>query len=259
MPRYFNRAQLKTRLGGRYYFIYNPHSVESPLPPNEKEIGKAIKKSRFSFSEEERENLSFRDIFIIDPGLVNCGIYAERWWSNGKEELIGCDLFSPLSGKTTEYPEIIKAGDLIFTKFYERIISSHYILIESQMFINMTTLSLMQHLISVMYTSLRDVGMCPLIIEFSPELKTKILGAPATVKTEPDRKEWCVEKAYEILKDRGEGDYAETLFKSRGKRGSGRNKKDDKADGVCMARAFKVLCVERKELKSFAKFLGTSL
>ncbi len=253
---YFNRSQMKTRLGGRYYFIYNPHSTPSPLPPSKKEVEKAIEESKLVFSSEEKINLSYRDIFTIDPGVVNCGIYVERWWSNGKEELVGCDLYSPLKETTTDYPEIIRAGDDILTFFYERLLNVHYIIIESQMFINMTTLTLMQHLISVMYFSLKDMGMCPLIIEFSPELKTKILGAPTTVKTKPDRKKWCVEKAYEILCDRGEEGYATSLFKTRSKKGEGKNKKDDRADGVCMARAFKILCVERPELKNFAKFLG---
>lgn len=231
------------RLGGTTYFKYNPHSSETPLlrHPTENEVKSAIKESKFSFASEELKNLSYYDIITIDPGSVNLGVYVERWWSNGVDELVAYELYKPLKEKTNYYPDLLAAGDEFIKNFFGRFLKCHFIVIESQLLINVAAFSLMQHIISSLLIVMKDDGMHPLIFELNPNLKTKNLGAPREVKTKADRKKWCVLKAASILRDRNEEELAITIFETRSKSGRGKCKKDDIADGVCMARVCKTL------------------
>lgn len=81
------------------------------------------------------------------------------------------------------------------------------------------------------------------IVEFPAYHKTCVLGAPKVKgrqfkngkcrwkgMSKPKRKKWCVEKATEILKDRGELSILDDM-----------GKKDDVCDCVCQLQAFKVL------------------
>lgn len=238
MPPFFRR-NLKTRLGGRTYECYNPHT-KAVLPPTPEEV-----------EDEGGLATSFRRAMMIDPGIVNLGIYCEIIWSNGKSQFQGVDLMEPLKSETNEYSKIIEAGTRIFEELEEVLLKCHYIVIESQMLINMKALSFAQHFISTCCARLRDRGYCPLIIEINPEMKTKMLSCPAEVKTKYQRKMWCIEKAQEIMKDRGEEKLAEEIFRRRSKKGEGRAKKDDIGDGVCMARVWWKFAADREELKNF--------
>lgn len=239
MPPFFRRS-LGTRLGGKTYECYNPHSGESVIPPSEKDV-----------ENEGGISSSYRRVIVIDPGIVNLGIYCEIIWSDGTVQFQGADLLSPLKGETNEYSKIIEAGTRIFDELEDILLNSHYIVIESQMLVNMKALSFAQHFISTCCIRLKDKGFSPLIIEINPEMKTKMLNAPSTVKTKPHRKKWCTEKAHEIMTDRGEGKIADDIFKRRNKKGEGKCKKDDIGDGVCMARVWWKFAADRPEWKKF--------
>lgn len=81
------------------------------------------------------------------------------------------------------------------------------------------------------------------IIEFPAYYKTQILGAPKVAPkdggkrmkamTKPERKKWAVEKAIEILTERGDMETLEELTKKR--------KKDDLADVLIQLQSFKYL------------------
>ena len=84
------------------------------------------------------------------------------------------------------------------------------------------------------------------VVEFSAQHKTRILGAQKTAVgvykngktkwkglTKPQRKKWCVGKATEILRARGEESILEGLTTA--------SKRDDLADVVCQLQAFKIL------------------
>jgi hypothetical protein len=80
------------------------------------------------------------------------------------------------------------------------------------------------------------------IIEFPAYYKTQILGAPKVASSsngklkamsKPDRKKWSVEKAVEILLERGDVESVEELTKKR--------KRDDMADVLIQLQSFKFL------------------
>jgi hypothetical protein len=97
------------------------------------------------------------------------------------------------------------------------------------------------------------------IIEFPAYYKTQILGAPKVIQnnndnesepakkkrklkamTKPERKKWAVEKAIEILMQRGDMKTLENIL--------GKRKKDDLADVLLQLQSFKFLRFVEKSL-----------
>lgn len=239
-PKYLFKAG--TFLGSRNFCIINPHSEYHTIPPSQKHIEVFGSKGD-----------SYRQFVAIDVGCINTAIYIERTWNNGVEEYVDCILFKPLEHESNEIDDIMTGGDKFIAEFKDLFRQSHYILIESQVLGNNNAIRLMQHYISLIRDRVRNKGFRPLLFEFNPALKTKLLGAPKEIKTKPQRKKWCVLKAQEILDERGEHEITEEIFLRRRKNGEGKNKKDDVADCICMIRAFKKIWSETSDWKTFLK------
>jgi hypothetical protein len=235
----------KTFLGSKTHAIINPHNDRS-----DQWIEPTLDHIKY-LNDRKIDNITYRQFVTIDPGIINTGLYVERIWSDGQEEYVYSCVFQPLENDSKDINEIMKGGEKILDEYIELFRQSHYIIIESQLLGNIKAVRLQQHYMSLIYEKTRNQGFRPLIIEFNPELKTKLLGAPKEVKTKPQRKKWCVEKAIEILNERGENKVAEEIFIRKRSKGEGKNKKDDIADGICMVRAFKKIWCEQKEWKKF--------
>ena len=155
---------------------------------------------------------------FIDPGKVNCGIRI--CINNLNTDKITTimqynfnfmhESFATISGDDRDnvhYSNSIK----ILSKYLSLFQFCHYIVIERQLKQNYSMIRFSQHLISFFLYITRDVGFKPLIVEIDSSLKTRLLGAPNFGKDKPARKKWSVQKAIEILKNRGEHDYADLI------------------------------------------------
>jgi hypothetical protein len=136
------------------------------------------------------------------------------------------------------YTNMIKALD----EYKEYFDKCALIVIEQQMSFkaaqNTMALKLGQHCFSYF---LFRYGEEKEIIEFPAYYKTQILGAPKTAgssgklkaMSKPERKKWAVEKAIEILMERGDMESVDELTKKR--------KRDDMADVLIQLQSFKFL------------------
>jgi hypothetical protein len=239
-PKYFKK---KTILGSRTHFTYNPHTKKAVVDPSEEQCkslgGKAA---------------NYRAFVTIDPGQTNFGVYMEAVWSNGEGQYLAHELFHPLESETNDYPAIIAGCSRVFEELYPALLETHYIVVESQVDKNLAAMAMERHFISLCYERLRDTGFRPLIIEINPSMKTKLLDAP-TGLSRYQIKKWCIEKAIDILSERGEEDVAHELFIRRRKPGEGKNKKDDICDGVCMVRAIVIIFEEIEKNREWVAFL----
>jgi hypothetical protein len=99
----------------------------------------------------------------------------------------------------------------------------NFIVIESQLTINYSMVRLSQHLITYLTLVTRDKGALPVIVEMDPKTKSRLLCAPKLAGKAV--KKWCLEKAIELLKARGEEGVLKYLQSHR--------KKDDLGDVIC--------------------------
>jgi hypothetical protein len=224
------------------YAVFNPHDTEeAPVAPS-KELCRKLGRSKQTFV----QTLS------IDPGVVNCGFFIKRKWSNGDLEIIMLTKFDfttvaglpELGSETQIYIAVRKTLD----EFLEHFLMCHYIVIESQLPINYDLVRMSQHLISYFSLRLENQGLLPLIIEFDPHYKTNLLGAPKFLGAKKDgtnpkkgrsermkgeRKDWCTQKAIALLDEYGYPDDAEMIRRSK--------KKDDLGDIVCQEAAWEII------------------
>lgn len=129
-------------------------------------------------------------------------------------------------------------------KYKEWIDKCSIIIIEQQMSFknvrNTMAIKLAQNCASYF---LHRYGLTKEIVEYPAYHKTQVLGAPkigGKALSKPQRKKWAVEKAFDILMERGETDFLEELSKSK--------KKDDLADVLIQLQSFKYLRFVEKAL-----------
>lgn len=223
------------------FCIYNPHT-EKGFKPVDKKFLKKI----------GRHSDDYIGITSIDPGTVNIGLHINFFWNNGyskSHELNVLD-FSTEDRKDEDIDEVKYYNEAIlaFDKYLEYFEQTHYILIESQLSLNPQAMRMSQHFISYFMIKMKDRGVQPLIIEISPELKTLYLGGPVgrikgetKDKAKRKRKEWCRQKAEDILTIFHD-EMVEKVIKKRAKRGEGKSKRDDMGDVVCQTYVWLLLC-----------------
>ena len=234
------------------YCIFDPHS-EPGFNECDKRFMKKIGK----------KGNDYIGIVSIDPGIVNIGLYITFFWNNGHVQ--SCVLerldFSTEDRKNENDDNKIKVYNEAISKLdkhFDIISQTHFILIESQLSVNPNAMRMAQHFITYFSMKFKDVGIKPLIIEISPQLKTELLGGPkgrekgeTKEKAKRKRKEWCRQKAEEILRCCHDDETAEFLVKKRAKKGEGKSKKDDMGDVVCQAFAWLVLSSQAEWWSNF--------
>ncbi len=178
---------------------------------------------------EQREwKDDYRQFISLDPAIKNLAIRIERRYQDGRIICLFSNKFNP--SDTSEYTNhlyqnIIKILDLQNEHFN----NTHFILIERQIPKNHNAVRVAQHLITYFLIKLKDLLLLPSIIEVSPKLKGKMLGAPKGIN-ERQLKTWAVAKATELAEERKD-EYTLNLLKKT-------KKKDDLADVLCQIEAF---------------------
>jgi hypothetical protein len=193
------------------YMTFAPHTGEFPLYNDE------------SVSEfYGRPGETFTQIMAIDPGIKNCGICIQRFWSSGYVEVVMLARINFLIGDTPTSDTVYYTNALKVLKQLVPIMSiSQYILIESQLPINYDMVRMSSHIISFLMSSLEDNRCKPIICEVDAYFKSRIFNAPPKMK-KPELKKWCWEYAMQILKDRNDMKSHDLIHKS--------GKKDDLSD-----------------------------
>lgn len=206
------------KLSSTPYSTFNPHSGE-PVIPSTQYFG-----------------TSFVNAAFIDPGVRNCAIRFSQYDLSTKQiktlRQLKIDFVQPDEkvGKETQY----YAGSLRQLAVYnEDFRWCHYIIIESQLRTNYDMTRMGQHLITHLLMTVADQGFRPLIIEIDSRVKTQMLGAPPGMD-KPQRKKWCLSKAIEIIKSRGESEVLALLTKP--------GKRDDHGDVICYDEVWWRMC-----------------
>lgn len=166
-------------------------------------------------------------IISIDPAIKNLAIRVEERRENISIQTL---LFKrinldPDDEMTNIYLSLTNFLDLHLDLF----MTCHLILIERQLPINYRSVRVSQHLISYFSLRLKDSPLLPALLEIDPRLKGRQLEAPPYL-TDRGLKKWAVEKAQDILQQRGDDEALEILRRER--------KKDDLSDTIVQIEAF---------------------
>lgn len=115
----------------------------------------------------------------------------------------------------------------------EKLSMCHYIISERQMAINYKAVRISTHALALIMALTENKGNKPIVIEVSPQLKYRQLGAPKGWTEKQLKTVWTPEKAMEILKQRGDDTSLAVIEKSK--------KKDDFSDVVLQLEALNQL------------------
>ena len=174
----------------------------------------------------------YLQIISIDPGRNNYAFRIERRWHNGQVTPVVFDKesFPPskIEGDTTTC-YVYQGLTQFLNKYKEFYDGCHYIIIERQLPQNYKATRIAQHTITYFSLFLADKPLLPAIVEVSPQLKGKILGAPKGI-SDKQLKTWAVEEARRILQIRQDHFSLGVLNKFA-------TKQDDLSDTVCQAEA----------------------
>lgn len=118
----------------------------------------------------------------------------------------------------------------ILDKYINLILNCHVVIVERQMTINYKMVRFSQHVITYLMVRLRDNSIKTVIIEIDSKLKTKQLRAPKKLGSK-ETKLWAIEKATELLKNRGDTVSLKVMDKAQ------KSKKDDLADTIVQIEA----------------------
>ena len=187
-------------------------------------------------------------ICSIDIGKVNFAYCIEEYDPNDNEKdkgtLIHYENADLTEGSTKQnlapvFMNMIKHMD----KQKELLDTCDYIVIEQQMafgkLINPMALKVGQHCFSYFLMNYHNKK----ILEFPSYYKTQALDAPLKMKYS-ERKKWAVEKAIEVLMDRGDIENLDILTTTK--------KADDLADVLLQAIAFKI-CLQKNDKRVMDK------
>lgn len=169
-------------------------------------------------------------IISIDPAIKNLAIRVEERGQRNGNEIIQTLLFEKI---TLDSSDEMSGLYLSLTHYLDQhlnlFMTCHLILIERQLPINYRSVRVSQHLISYFSLLLRDSPLLPALLEIDPRLKGRQLESPPYL-TDRGLKKWAVEKAQEILQERGDQKALTIIHRER--------KKDDLSDTVVQIEAF---------------------
>ena len=181
-------------------------------------------------------------IISIDPGTTHYAIRVEernirntgpiitlhfdKVGLKKDEQELSADLVSPVYSFITNYLD----------QYLDLFKTCHMVIVEKQLSINYRAVRMSQHTISYFMIHLKNISpSLPMIFEIIPKLKGRELGVPPNLN-ERGLKLWAVEKARELLFERGDQKGLEVLNRkdpvTRRK-----EKKDDLSDTVCQIEA----------------------
>lgn len=179
-------------------------------------------------------------VISVDPGVTNYAIRVEER-SIRVAGPIKTLLFDKIGLKKQDQElssEFITPVYSFVTQFLDRHLelfkTCHMVIIEKQLPQNYRAICMSQHTLTYFMTHLANiVPNLAMFFEVAPQLKGRELGAPPHLN-ERGIKLWAVEKATELLTERGDRKGLEILAR---KVGGKKEKKDDLSDTVCQIEA----------------------
>jgi hypothetical protein len=223
-----NGQQLKVKDDSSDYIIYYPYPCNQ-LPP----IGQDI-------PDEGCQCVS------IDPAIKNFALRIEKRYRTGFIETVFMtkidfsqygDVSESKGATTAVDPRILAAATSFLNSLLPVMQESRIVGIERQMAINYKSSRIFQHILTyflIMVTTFRHPCI---IMDISPKLKGRILGAPKNIhKTE--LKAWGIVKALEISEWRQDKIATQIIKYHKGK---SKTKADDIADTIIQMEAWFIL------------------
>lgn len=181
----------------------------------------------------------------IDPAIKNFAIRIERRYKTGHAEtvqMVKADFrqygnVSETKGTTTIEPKIL-ASALETLRYFEHYFKeSQLIIIERQPGINYKSSRIFQHVLTYFMMIVPTFTHYCVILDVSPKLKGKMLGAPKNI-SKIELKKWGIEKAIEILTVRKDEIALKIIDYHRG---TSKTKADDIADTIIQIEGLLVL------------------
>ena len=178
----------------------------------------------------------------IDPAPKNFAIRIERRYRTGHIEPIYMDKIdfstygdaSESTGTTVIDPRMIAAITHYLQLLLPMMIESRIVGIERQMAKNYKATRIYQHILTFFLMSVPSFTHPCLIMDISPKLKGKILGAPKGLNHN-GLKKWGIEKSLELLGWRNDQWSRQVILHHRGK---SQTKADDLADTIIQMEAW---------------------
>ncbi len=178
----------------------------------------------------------------IDIGIKHFAIRIERRYSDGT---ISPVFFNKIDfttyGKVTESnittainSQVLAAVLHFIQTLHPVLVESRLIGIERQLAVNYMGTRMFQHVLTIFLMYVPTFKYPCIIMDISPKLKGKMLGAPRGLKY-IDLKKWGIEKAREILVARNDQASLQILLNYKGKT---KTKGDDLADTILQMEAW---------------------
>lgn len=178
----------------------------------------------------------------IDIGIKHFAIRIEKRYANGT---ISPVFFAKIDfttyGKVSEgnittaiNPQVLAAVLHFLQTLHPVLVESRLIGIERQLAVNYMGTRMFQHVLTILLIYVPTFKYPCIIMDISPKLKGKMLGAPRGLKY-VELKKWGIEKAREILLARGDKDSLQILLDYKGKT---KTKGDDLADTILQMEAW---------------------
>jgi hypothetical protein len=212
---FFGKSQLKISkkesVDTGPYTVYYPHTIPET---------------------ERKWTAGYHQIVSIDPAQKNYAFRIERRYANGWIVPIVFDkveVASYVDVQGVTCCNTFQVLTLFLDKYQDYYKDCHFIVIERQLPQNYKATRIAQHTISYFSLKLHNSSLLPAIIEVSPKLKGKMLGAP---KGTNDRqlKDWATKTARELLVLR-QDTFSLNVLNHHAK------KQDDLSDTVCQLEA----------------------
>lgn len=204
------------------FLSYNFHTLKPIIPSQDKSI----------------------IVITIDPGIKHLALrIAKKNIDNTIETLFfrRADMYT-YEGHNPKLMDSLDPN--FFTNYYnntfkflnsikEALCDSHFIVFESQIIDNPDMVRISLFIVGILSSIIKDKGFRPLVIEFDPKLKSKLLGAPKMTKNE--LKKWCIPIALQYCQEKSDPnrDLIEFL--------ESKQKRDDIADTICMEKVLWIL------------------
>jgi hypothetical protein len=202
------------------YVAHNPHTIslsEREWPDTIRIISIDPGVTNFAIRVEERN--------VKTPGPIKT-LHFDKIGLKKDEQELSKDLVCPVYSFITTYLD----------KYLDLFKTCHMVIIEQQLPVNYRAVRMSQHSLAYFMIHLKDIKpQLAMFFEVKPQLKGRELGAPPTLN-ERGIKSWAVEKARELLTDRGDKvgldilDRKDPITKRK-------EKKDDLSDTVCQIEA----------------------
>lgn len=181
----------------------------------------------------------------IDPAPKNFALRIEKRYRSGYIEPIYMEKIdlsqygdaSETTGTTVIDPRMMAAITHYIQSLLPSIRQSRIIAIERQLAKNYKATRIYQHLMTLFITLMPSFAHYCILMDISPKLKGKILGAPKGLNYN-GLKKWGIEKSLELLSWRGDQWSRQTIEYHRGK---SETKGDDLADTVIQMEAWFML------------------